>query len=43
MPAEWQAVFAEQRQLMIGEPEFFDLRQPWLFGIGSSSTRAAQP
>jgi hypothetical protein len=31
MPAEWQAVFAEQQQLMIGEPEFFDLRQPWLF------------
>ena len=31
MPAEWQAVFAEQQQLMIGDPEFFDLRQPWLF------------
>jgi len=29
MPAEWQAVFAEQ-QLMIGGPEFFDLWQPWL-------------
>ena len=50
MPAEWQAVFAEQQQLMIGEPEFFDLRQPWLFsalglrppgllGLGADSIR----
>ena len=31
MPAEWQSVFLEQQQLMIGEPVFFDLPQPWLF------------
>ncbi len=44
MPAEWQAVFAEQQQLMIGEPEIFDLREPWLFSPpGSRSTGAALP
>lgn len=44
MPVEWQAVFAEQQQLMIGEPEFFDLREPWLFSPrGSRSTGAARP
>ena len=44
MPAEWQAVFAEQQQLMIGEPEIFDLREPWLFSPqGSGSTGAARP
>lgn len=44
MPAEWQAVFAEQKQLMLGEPEIFDLREPWLFSPqGSRSTGAACP
>lgn len=39
MPAQWQAVFAEQQQLMLGEPEIFDLREPWLFSPqGSRST-----
>jgi hypothetical protein len=31
MASEWQAVFAEQRQLTVGEPEFFDLQRPWLY------------
>lgn len=44
MPAQWQAVFAEQQQLMIGEPEFFDLREPWLFSPrGSRPSGAARP
>jgi hypothetical protein len=44
MPGEWQAVFAEQQQLMIGEPEILDLREPWLFSPqGSPSTEAARP
>jgi len=41
MPAQWQAMFAEQQQLMIGEPEIFDLREPWLFSPQGS--RAARP
>ena len=44
MPAEWQAVIAEQQQLMIGKSEFFDLREPWLFAPqGSRSSSAARP
>jgi hypothetical protein len=44
MPAAWQAVFAEQQQLMIGEPEIFDLREPWLFSPqGSSIQGTARP
>jgi hypothetical protein len=43
MPAEWQAVFAEQQQLMIGEIEIFDLRERWLFSPQGSRSGAARP
>lgn len=31
MPPELQARMAEMQQLNVGEPEFFDLQQPWLY------------
>jgi hypothetical protein len=44
MPAQWQAVFAAQQKLMIGEPEIFDLREPWLYSPqGSRCTGTARP
>jgi hypothetical protein len=30
-PPELQAQMEEMQQLSIGEPEFFDLKQPWLY------------
>ena len=30
-PPELKALMEEMNQLMTGEPEFFDLRQPWLY------------
>jgi hypothetical protein len=31
MPSEIQAQMAEMQKLSVGEPEFFDLKQPWLY------------
>ena len=31
-PPELQAQMEEMQRLSIGEPEFFDLKQPWLYG-----------
>jgi len=30
-PPELQAHMEEMQRLSIGEPEFFDLKQPWLY------------
>jgi hypothetical protein len=30
-PPELKAQMEEMQQLSIGEPEFFDLKQPWLY------------
>jgi len=30
-PPQLKAVMEEMNQLMAGEPEFLDLRQPWLY------------
>jgi hypothetical protein len=30
-PAELQVQMEEMAALSVGEPEFFDLRQPWLY------------
>jgi hypothetical protein len=30
-PPELQAQMEEMQQLSVGEPEFFDLKQPWLY------------
>jgi hypothetical protein len=30
-PPELQAQMEEMQRLSIGEPEFFDLKQPWLY------------
>jgi hypothetical protein len=29
-PAEWMAAMQEMQELSVGEPEYFDLRSPWL-------------
>ena len=31
LPAELAAQMEEMNQLSVGEPEFFDLTQPWLY------------
>ena len=33
-PAEMQAMMEEMNELSIGEPVFFDLREPWLHAPG---------
>jgi hypothetical protein len=33
-PAEWMATMEEMQQLSVGEPEYFDLRSPWLASPG---------